>query len=436
MLHRTARHTALIRRLLLPALTITAALVAGCCNDRPRNTSVRIGSGNGEIVAVDTGGGDDVSVRIGGSDPRFASPENVVAPNLMKNASFEHTFENNRTRPVFYGNWLSSKPTEGPGAHTGSGVDDTVALHGKQSFRMKYRPQKSKRQPLVILFTSSYRVIPQETYTFSLFARSGGGIDALRLQYEIFTRDGKGFFKKGSGNLSIAETAATGEFKRLHVTFKAPAGGELVRFFIHYWQPGTAWVDAAKLERGGEPTPWVPGPTMAELGGPQCEKLFVYAAKNPPGGDDNIAAIGSIDPNTIDDDLYSLADAIDGNPKTYWASNAPSKQVPKDMVLTLRKPKTVRGATLSYYNEGQAPHPDGGLKILVRDKQDAAWSEVDYTVTRREAADPEPAVQWTLAFDAPVDIKQVRFLFVKMKDIEGRNTDRPAVREVELEYAE
>ncbi|MEW6072199.1 MAG: discoidin domain-containing protein [Planctomycetota bacterium] len=121
---------------------------------------------------------------------------------------------------------------------------------------------------------------------------------------------------------------------------------------------------------------------------------------------------------------FEPAQAFDGDPRTYWASNSPSWSLPKDLGAEIDPPQAISRIAVRYVvqNGPWAPDPDG-VALEIDDGE--GFRRVADTIETEGGAAADASVLWTHRF-APVCATAFRLLFTKAPR-------RPAIAEIALD---
>lgn len=119
--------------------------------------------------------------------------------------------------------------------------------------------------------------------------------------------------------------------------------------------------------------------------------------------------------------------ALDGDVNTYWASNAPTRGLPKDVGVEWERPVSLRGCAIAYVVQSgisYAPHRQG---YRLEAWQGGRWREVAHETRERLASAPAYGlVWWEHRFAVPVRTTRLRVVVTRAEQ-------RPAIAEWVLE---
>ena len=145
--------------------------------------------------------------------------------------------------------------------------------------------------------------------------------------------------------------------------------------------------------------------------------LWVAAAPLPAKAPANLALEGvarSWHSNSVPSVPCALVN--DGALLSFWGSNSPATDAPKDIGIEWAEPRTFACVRVRFYSERYVPATDGWrLEAL----SDGGWQPLDALVDNAESA------RWTFRFD-PITATAVRLLVEKYAE------SRPAVNEFEV----
>lgn len=170
--------------------------------------------------------------------------------NLIPNSGFEQPAAANNV-PEGWGFWQNPR-FDRKGTVV---LDKDVAHEGERSARFDNPEGKS----VTSLFTPRVIVVePGATYTLSAWIKGKDGVkgSSLHLMWGFFDEK-NGRVKDGGGRKAFD---FGNEWQRVSASFEAPEEARGVKIYPRLMNEGTVWIDAIQLEKGDEPTEYVPGP--------------------------------------------------------------------------------------------------------------------------------------------------------------------------------